>query len=84
MIYIQLIGLLAFFMLVLSYYKTKTITILLYQATANFTYFIHYFLLGGISGGFVSLISVIRNIVLIKFKNKITAIMFILLYLLLF
>lgn len=70
MFYIQLIGLLAFCILVLSYYKKKPITILMYQITSNFVYAVHYFLLGGISGAFNCVISIIRNIVLIRVKNN--------------
>ena len=70
MLYIQLIGLLGFCILVLSFYKKNTITILTYQITSNFAYTVHYFLLGGLSGAFCSLIGIIRNIVLIKSNNK--------------
>ena len=81
MIYIQLIGLLAFCILVLSFYKKDTKTILVYQTTSNLIYFIHYFLLGGLTGAFISLMSVIRNIVFIKTKSKIIIPIFILSYL---
>lgn len=70
MFYIQLIGLLGFCVLVLSFYKKETTTILTYQITSNFAYTIHYFLLGGLSGAFCSLIGIIRNITLIKFNNN--------------
>lgn len=70
MFYIQLIGLLGFCILVLSFYKKQTVTILTYQITSNFAYTVHYFLLGGLSGAFCSLIGIIRNIVLIKSDNK--------------
>ena len=70
MLYIQLIGLLAFCVLVLSFYRKETITILIYQMTSNFAYAVHYFLLGGISGAFVSIVSVIRNILFIIFKKN--------------
>ena len=83
MFYIQLIGLLGFCILVLSFYKKETVTILTYQITSNFAYTVHYFLLGGLSGAFCSLIGIIRNIVLIKFNNKKIIIpIFVLLYLL--
>lgn len=83
MFYIQLIGLLAFCILVLSFYKKSAVTILTYQITANFAYGVHYFLLGGISGALTSFIGIFRNIVFIKTnKNKkIFAGIFILLYL---
>ena len=70
MIYIQLIGLLAFCILVLSFYKKEPTTILTYQITANFAYSVHYFLLGGLTGAFISFINIIRNIAFIKFNNK--------------
>ena len=70
MFYIQLIGLLGFCILVLSFYKKDTVTILTYQITSNFAYTVHYFLLGGLSGAFCSLIGIIRNLVLIKSDNK--------------
>lgn len=84
MIYIQLIGLLAFCIHVLSFYKKKPITILVYQITANFAYAVHYFLLGGISGAILDIISIFRNITFIRIKdNKVIAsLIFIFLYLL--
>ena len=83
MFYIQLIGLLGFCVLVLSFYKKETVKILTYQITSNFAYTVHYFLLGGLSGAFCSLIGMIRNIVLIKYNKKNVVIpLFISLYLL--
>ena len=70
MFYIQLIGLLAFCVLVLSFYKKNTTTILMYQITSNFAYAIHYFLLGGLSGAFCSVVGIIRNFVFIKFNGN--------------
>ncbi|MBR6690437.1 MAG: YgjV family protein [Bacilli bacterium] len=82
MFYIQLIGLLGFCILVLSFYKKENATILTYQITSNFAYTVHYFLLGGLSGAFCSLIGIFRNIVLIKSNNrKIIIPVFIFLYL---
>lgn len=83
MFYIQLIGILAFCILVLSYYKKKESMILTYQITANFAYAIHYFLLGGIAGALTSFIGIFRNILFIKLKNNkvILGSIFILLYL---
>lgn len=69
MIYIQLIGLLAFCILVLSYYKKDSNTILTYQITSNLAYAVHYFLLGGLSGAFISFVGAIRNIIFIKVKR---------------
>ena len=83
MFYIQLIGLLAFLVLVLSFYKKETDKILTYQVTSNFAYTIHYLLLGALSGAFCSLISMIRNLVYIKLKKykMIIGILFIIAYL---
>lgn len=69
MIYIQLIGLLAFCVLVLSYYKKDSNTILTYQITSNLAYAVHYFLLGGLSGAFISFVGAIRNIIFVKVKR---------------
>lgn len=83
MIYIQLIGLLAFCIVVLSFYKKNPVTILMYQVTSNFAYAVHYFLLGGISGAISNVIGMVRNITFIKVKNNrlFAVIIFILLYL---
>ena len=81
MIYIQLIGLLAFCILVLSFYKKNIITLLVYQSTACFIYAIHFFLLGALTGAYINMINVIRSIIFTKYKNKILVPIFILLYL---
>ena len=70
MFYIQLIGILGFCIVVLSFYKKETTTILMYQITSNFVYAVHYFLLGGLSGAFCCFIGMIRNVTLIKCDNK--------------
>ncbi len=70
MFYIQLIGILGFCIVVLSFYKKETTTILLYQVTSNFIYGVHYFLLGGLSGAFCCVIGMARNVTLIKCNNK--------------
>ena len=62
MFYIQLIGILGFCILVLSFYKKESKTILAYQVVANFAYTVHYFLLGALSGAFISFIGIFRNI----------------------
>jgi len=81
MFYIQLIGILGFCIVVLSFYKKEAKTILLYQVTSNFIYAVHYFLLGGLSGAFCSIIGMFRNITLIKSDNrKIILPIFIMLY----
>ena len=70
MFYIQLIGILGFCIVVLSFYKKETTTILMYQITSNFVYAVHYFLLGGLSGAFCCVIGMFRNLTLIKCDNK--------------
>ena len=84
MLYIQLIGILAFCIVVLSFYKKNANTIIAYQIVSNFAYTIHYFLLGALSGAFISAIGILRNILFLKVKkNKnILAIAIILMYLL--
>jgi hypothetical protein len=85
MIYIQLIGILAFCIVVLSFYNKNPKTIIAYQILSNFTYTVHYFLLGALSGAFTSLVGIFRNIGLIKIKNyegkKLLAMLVILCYL---
>lgn len=70
MFYIQLIGILGFCIVVLSFYKKETTTILMYQIASSFVYTVHYFLLGGLSGAFCCFIGMFRNITLIKCNNK--------------
>ena len=69
MIYIQLIGFLAFAVLVLSFYKKKVSTIISYQIVSNFAYTVHYFLLGALSGAYISFIGIFRNIAVLKVKK---------------
>lgn len=84
MFYIQLIGFLAFFVLVLSFYKKNTRTIVAYQIVSNFAYTVHYLLLGALSGAYISFIGIFRNIAYLKVKKhkKIFASIIISLYLL--
>ena len=84
MFYIQLIGFLAFCVLVLSFYKKNPKTIIAYQIVATFAYTVHYLLLGALSGAYISFIGIFRNIAVIKVKNhkKTLAGIIILLYLL--
>lgn len=84
MFYIQLIGILAFCVVLLSFYKKNANTIIAYQVVSNFAYTVHYFLLGAFSGAFISLIGIFRNIFLLKFNKskKIIAIIIITMYLL--
>ena len=85
MIYIQLIGILAFCIVVLSFYNKNAKTIVAYQILSNFSYTVHYFLLGALSGAFTSFIGIFRNIALIKLKSnegkKVLAMLVILSYL---
>jgi hypothetical protein len=69
MFYIQLIGVLAFAVLVLSFYKKKPSTIIAYQIVSNFAYTVHYFLLGALSGAYISFIGIFRNIAIIKVEK---------------
>lgn len=84
MIYIQLIGFLAFSVLVLSFYKKSTSMIISYQIVSNFAYTVHYFLLGALSGACISFIGIFRNIAYLRVKKhkKIFATIIISLYLL--
>lgn len=84
MFYIQLIGILAFCVLVLSFYKKNPRTILMYQIVANFAYTVHYFLLGALSGTFISFVGIFRNMAFLKIKKqkKLLAIIVISIYLL--
>ena len=84
MFYIQLIGVLAFLIYVLSFYRKTPKMILIYQIVGNFAYAMHYFLLGALSGAFINFVGMFRNISLMnvkKFKN-IIGIVVVLLYLL--
>ena len=82
MIYIQLIGILAYLFWVLSYYRKSVKDILIFQTVANFIYGIHYLLLGALSGAYSSVISIIKNIVFLKYKGNKTvlAVIFAILY----
>lgn len=84
MLYIQLIGILAFCVMVLSFYNKNPRTIIAYQIVSNFAYTVHYLLLGALSGAYISFVGIFRNIALLKVKkNKsILAIIVIFLYLL--
>ena len=83
MFYVQLIGVLAFAVLVLSFYKKNANAIIAYQIVSNFAYTVHYFLLGALSGAYISFIGIFRNIAIIKVKKhkKILVGIVILLYL---
>ena len=77
MFYIQLIGILAFLVLVLSFYKKNPSTIIAYQIVSNFAYTVHYLLLGALSGAYISFVGIFRNIAIIKlekYKNIVSVI----------
>ena len=69
MLYIQLIGFLAFLIYTLSYSRDTYNKVLTYQLTANFAYTVHYFLLGGISATFVCAIDMLKDVVFINIKK---------------
>ena len=69
MIYIQLIGFLAFLVYTLSYSRDTYNKVLTYQLTANFAYTVHYFLLGGISAAFVCALDMLKDLVFLKQKK---------------
>jgi len=70
MFYIQLIGILAFCVQVLSFYKKKTSMIISYQVVSNFAYTVHYLLLGALSGAYISFVGIFRNIAYLKVKKR--------------
>lgn len=70
MFYIQLIGILAFCVLVLSFYKKEPKRIIAYQILSNFAYTVHYLLLGALSGAYTSLVGIFRNIAFLKTKKN--------------
>ena len=62
MFYIQLIGIIAFCIVVLSFYNKNPKTIIAYQIVSNFAYTVHYFLLGALSGAFISFIGIFTTL----------------------
>lgn len=82
MLYIQLIGILAFLIFILSFYRKTPKMILIYQIVGNFAYAVHYFLLGALSGAFINFVGIFRNIAFLKYKNyrKLLAIIVIFIY----
>ena len=84
MLYIQLIGVLAFCVWILSYYRKEVRDILIFQSASNALYFIHYLLLGALSGAYLSVIGILRNIFFLIFKKskKIVGFVFIIAYIL--
>lgn len=60
-LFIQLIGLVAWGLLVYSYYKREENHIILFQVIATVLYCVHYYLLGAYSGLFVCMFEVVRD-----------------------
>lgn len=60
-IFIQLIGILAWLLLVVSYYRPNTNKILIFQIIATLLYCLHYYLLGAYSGLFICILEVISD-----------------------
>lgn len=58
-ILIQIIGIFAWLMLVLSYYRKDTNKILAFQIIGTFLYCVHYYLLGAYSGLFICFFEVV-------------------------
>lgn len=58
-IFIQLIGILAWLMLIFSYYRKDTNRILVFQIIGTILYCLHYYLLGAYSGLFICAFEVI-------------------------
>lgn len=65
-VFIQLLGLLAWLILLISYYRKDTNRILAFQIIATLLYCVHYFLLGAYSGLFICLIEVICDFLYYK------------------
>jgi len=59
--FIQLIGLVAWLMLVASYYRKDTNRILVFQTIGTALYCLHYYLLGAYSGLFICFFEVVRD-----------------------
>ena len=58
-IFIQIIGIIAWLMLVFSYYRKDTNRILVFQIIGTFLYCVHYYLLGAYSGLFICFFEVL-------------------------
>lgn len=65
-ILIQLLGIIAWIMLVLSYHRKNTNKILVFQIIGTFLYCVHYFLLGAYSGLFICAFEVIFDFLYYK------------------
>lgn len=58
---IQIIGFLAWILLILSYYRKDTNKILVFQIISTILFCLHYYLLGAYSGLFICILEVIRD-----------------------
>lgn len=76
MIWIQLIGLIGFLFLLLSFWFKKKKQIIFMQIIANIFLSIHYWLLNAMSGSIICVFTVIRNICLYDKKDKKTIIFY--------
>lgn len=65
-IFVQLLGLLAWLVLLLSYYRKDTNRILVFQIIATILYCVHYFLLGAFSGLFICMVEVVCDFLYYK------------------
>ena len=65
-IFVQLLGLLAWLVLLLSYYRKDTNRILIFQIIATILYCAHYFLLGAFSGLFICVVEVVCDFLYYK------------------
>lgn len=63
---VQAIGIIAWLVLVISYYRENTNKILVFQVIATALYCIHYYLLGAYSGLFICVFEVIRDFLYYK------------------
>lgn len=72
-IFIQCVGFLAWFILVVSFRQKTEKKILAVQAVADFVYFLHYAFLGAISGALVAFSCVARGLIYYKAKNRLKA-----------
>lgn len=63
---IQAVGIIAWLVLLLSYYREDTNKILIFQTIATFLYCIHYYLLGAYSGLFICAFEVMRDFMYYK------------------
>ena len=65
-LFVQFLGVIAWLLLIVSYYCKKTNGILVFQITATFFYCIHYYLLGAWSGLCICFLEIIRDLLYYK------------------